>query len=255
MISIRYLVYCTASRRETGYENSSSRLVWFYQFTRFSLYSLHRYFLIFMSSTFSLATSVDYSTSPFPYPLLPWLPCSNRVFESSHSYSCPTSHLSFPILFYMPHRHKARACTLWIYCFTVFHYARYFAHAIARIVQKVNVIRKVHPRTGHEGPEGEYRYSSTLSLTSALDGVGGQRHAPATLSPGKTRYPLYRRLGAPQNRLDGCGKSRPPTAPPQRDSIPDCPARSAYRLRYPGSLARIVYTDVIYMWDRHLVIT
>jgi len=57
---------------------------------------------------------------------------------------------------------------------------------------------KGHPRTGHEGPEGEYRYSSTLSLTSALDGVGGQRHAPAALPPGKTRYPLYRRLGRPQ---------------------------------------------------------
>jgi len=24
---------------------------------------------------------------------------------------------------------------------------------------------KVHPKTGHEGPEGEKRYSSTLSLT------------------------------------------------------------------------------------------
>jgi hypothetical protein len=31
---------------------------------------------------------------------------------------------------------------------------------------------KVHPRTGHKGPEREYRYSSTLSLTLALD-VGG----------------------------------------------------------------------------------
>ena len=29
---------------------------------------------------------------------------------------------------------------------------------------------KVHLRKGHEGPEGEYRYSSTLSFTSALDG-------------------------------------------------------------------------------------
>jgi hypothetical protein len=27
-----------------------------------------------------------------------------------------------------------------------------------------------HTRTGHEGPEGKYRYSSTLSLNSALDG-------------------------------------------------------------------------------------
>ena len=39
--------------------------------------------------------------------------------------------------------------------------------------------RKTYPRTDHEGPEGEH--SSTVSLTSALDGVGGQRHAPAAL--------------------------------------------------------------------------
>ena len=69
-----------------GTKNSSSRLVWFYQFTFFSLHSFHRDFLIFMSSTLSLPTSVDYSTFPFPYPLLPWLPCRNRVFESPHSY-------------------------------------------------------------------------------------------------------------------------------------------------------------------------
>jgi hypothetical protein len=28
---------------------------------------------------------------------------------------------------------------------------------------------KVHPRTGHEGPEGKETYSSTLSLPSVLD--------------------------------------------------------------------------------------
>jgi len=48
---------------------------------------------------------------------------------------------------------------------------------------------KFHPRTGHEGPEGEQMYSSTLPSTSELDGMGGQRHGPATLPPGKTRYP------------------------------------------------------------------
>jgi hypothetical protein len=31
-------------------------------------------------------------------------------------------------------------------------------------------------------------------------GVGGQRHAPAALPRGMTRYPLYRRLGRPQGR-------------------------------------------------------
>jgi len=59
---------------------------------------------------------------------------------------------------------------------------------------------KIYPRTVHEGPEGDLRYSSTLSLTLELDGVGGQRHAPATLPSGKTRYPLHRRLGGPQRR-------------------------------------------------------
>jgi hypothetical protein len=37
------------------------------------------------------------------------------------------------------------------------------------------------PLTGDEGPVEEQRRSSTLSLTSALDGVGGRRHASATL--------------------------------------------------------------------------
>jgi len=41
-------------------------------------------------------------------------------------------------------------------------------------------------------------YSSALSLASPVDGVGGLRHAPVALPPGKTRYPLYRRLGEPQ---------------------------------------------------------
>ena len=48
----------------------------------------------------------------------------------------------------------------------------------------------VLPRTDHDGPEGEQMCSSTLSSTSALDGVGSQRHAPAALTPVKTQYPL-----------------------------------------------------------------
>ena len=34
-------------------------------------------------------------------------------------------------------------------------------------------------------------YSSTLSLTLALGGVGVQRHVPVALPPGKPRYPLW----------------------------------------------------------------
>jgi len=43
---------------------------------------------------------------------------------------------------------------------------------------------KAHPRTDHEAPDEESMYSYTLSLTSAVGVVGGQRHAPAALPPG-----------------------------------------------------------------------
>jgi len=42
---------------------------------------------------------------------------------------------------------------------------------------------KVHPKTGHEGPEGEYRCNSTLSLTSALDGGWVVDATPRLLYP------------------------------------------------------------------------
>ena len=41
-------------------------------------------------------------------------------------------------------------------------------------------------------------------------GADGQRHAPAVLHPGKTRHPLYRRLGAPQGRTGRVLKISPP---------------------------------------------
>ena len=69
----------------------------------------------------------------------------------------------------------------------------------------------VHPRTGHEGPEGYYRHSRTLSLPYALDGVGGQCHASAILPPGKTQYSLYTRLGVLQDRSGRVRKISPPT--------------------------------------------
>jgi len=40
--------------------------------------------------------------------------------------------------------------------------------------------------------------------------VGGQRHAPAALPPGMTRYPLYRRLGESQGKSGRVRKISPP---------------------------------------------
>jgi hypothetical protein len=69
----------------------------------------------------------------------------------------------------------------------------------------------VHPITGHEGPEGEQMYSSTLPSTSALDGGGWSKPLPGRFTPRKEiRYPLYRRLGEPQGRSGRVREISPP---------------------------------------------
>jgi len=40
-------------------------------------------------------------------------------------------------------------------------------------------------------------------------GVGAQRHATTAIPPGKTRYPLYRRLGGPQGQSGRAEKISP----------------------------------------------
>ena len=52
--------------------------------------------------------------------------------------------------------------------------------------------------------------SGFKGLTSALDGVGGQRHAQAALRPAMTRDPLYRRLVGPHGRSGRAWKTSPP---------------------------------------------
>ena len=83
-------------------------------------------------------------------------------------------------------------------------------------------------------------YSFTLSLTSVLDGVGGQRHAPAALTPGKTRFPLYRRSCWPPGRSGLVRKISPLTGIQSTDR--QARNESLYRLSYPGpqNVLRIV---------------
>jgi len=55
--------------------------------------------------------------------------------------------------------------------------------------------------------------------------VGCQRHVPAALPPGKTRYPLYRRLGGPLGRS---GLERKISPPPGFDPRTVQPVASRY---------------------------
>jgi len=102
----------------------------------------------------------------------------------------------------------------WLYHYTVYwlyHYTVYWLyHRKLSNSKKGNctLVQAVRPIGGVE----VWLYSF---LTTALEGVRGQRHTPASLTPGKTWYPLYRKLGGPRAGLDRCGKYRL-----HRDSIP-----------------------------------
>ena len=54
---------------------------------------------------------------------------------------------------------------------------------------------KVLPITGHEGPDGEQMYSSTLSSTSALDGGGWSASRPGRFTTGKDPVPIVQEAG------------------------------------------------------------
>jgi hypothetical protein len=68
-------------------------------------------------------------------------------------------------------------------------------------------------------------------MTTALErGEGSASRPGRSLPPGKTRYPLYRRLGGPQGRPGQVRKISPPT----EIRSPDRPdhSQSLYRLSY-----------------------
>jgi hypothetical protein len=54
---------------------------------------------------------------------------------------------------------------------------------------------KFQPRTGQEGPEAEYMYSSTLSLTATLGAGGWSMPRPNLFIPGKEPVPTVQVAG------------------------------------------------------------
>ena len=67
---------------------------------------------------------------------------------------------------------------------------------------KSKIKGKVRPRTSHEGPEEEKRYSSTLSLTSALDGGWVVNATPRPLYPRvRDHVPIVQEAGWATGRV------------------------------------------------------
>jgi hypothetical protein len=85
---------------------------------------------------------------------------------------------------------------------------------------------KFRPITGHDSPEGEERYISTLSLTSSSDLGWVVKATPLPLYPReRDLYPLYRRLSEPQRQ---CGRVRKISPPPGFDPRTAHPVASRY---------------------------
>ena len=84
-------------------------------------------------------------------------------------------------------------------------------------------------RTAHTGSRG---IALLFHDHGTRRGEGSASRPGRSLPPGKTRYPLYRRLGGPQGRSEQVRKISPPTG----IRSPDRPARSQslYRLSYPA---------------------
>jgi hypothetical protein len=71
-------------------------------------------------------------------------------------------------------------------------------------------------------------------MTSELDGLGGQRHAPAAFTPGKDPVPILQKAGWAPGPFWVGAENLAPTG----IRSPDLPTRSEslYLLRYPGPL-------------------
>ena len=88
--------------------------------------------------------------------------------------------------------------------------ARSYTHArLNCVMTRIKGKGKVHPRTGHEFPEGEQAFSFTLSLTSALDGGWVVNAMPQPLCSRERPGTYCIRLGGPQSRSGWVWKISP----------------------------------------------
>jgi hypothetical protein len=81
--------------------------------------------------------------------------------------------------------------------------------------------------------------------------MGGQHHVPAALPPGKTRYPLYRRLGRPQFRSEHVRKISPPPGFDPRTVQPVVNRYTDWATQPTKHVSRVQNVATI-AWLRHL---
>jgi hypothetical protein len=84
---------------------------------------------------------------------------------------------------------------------------RFLPFELLNIQVVYSTARKSHLTTRYTSAELRYKYSSNLSLTSALDGVGGQHHVRSASGKKPDTHCTVGLVGLGV-ALDRCGKSR-----------------------------------------------
>jgi hypothetical protein len=107
------------------------------------------------------------------------------------------------------------------------------------VLGKITDIRdRFHLRADHEGPDGEQRYSSNLSLTSALDRGGWSMSRPDRFTYGEDPVPIMWATGWATGSVWTDVKNitltgfRSPNGPDRSESL--------YQLSYPGPILEII---------------
>jgi hypothetical protein len=85
-----------------------------------------------------------------------------------------------------------------------------------KVKVKVTLLQALMFCTSHVARRGCRGIAVLFHDHGTRRGEGSALHPGRSLPPGKTRYPLYRRLGGPQGRSGQVRK----ISPPHRDSIP-----------------------------------
>lgn len=142
----------------------------------------------------------------------------------------------------MPHKQKNHTRIMihffWDYIFTLMLHT--FWHDVCYNCEHKS---KVQPKTCHECIEGE-KYSSGLSLTSALDAGGWLTPCRSHFTPQEwTGTQCVRVWAGTKPSLDGCRKSYS-----TENISPDCAfcSLSPYRLHYPRPCATTVWRWITY---------
>jgi hypothetical protein len=110
---------------------------------------------------------------------------------------------------------------------------------------------KVRPRTGHENSKKENKYSSTLSLTSALGCGGWSTPRPGCFTPDRVGTQCTEGWVSPRSGLDECGKSRlhwdliPGLSRQWWVAIPTEPSGSSVTITF-----KLIYVAMFNSWDR-----